>query len=124
MDAEIVFSALPSGLAKTVEPAFAGAGYQVFSNASAHRVDVDVPLLIPEVNADHVDLVYRQRKQRGWSGCIVTNCNCTSTGVTVSLKPLLDTFGLRRVFLVSLQAISGAGYPGSGRCGGTGWAVV
>lgn len=112
MDAEIVFSALPSALAKTVEPAFASAGYQVFSNASSYRMDVDVPLLIPEVNPDHIELVHQQRKRRNWSGCIVTNCNCTSTGVTVSLKPLLDTFGLRRVFLVSLQAISGAGYPG------------
>lgn len=112
MDAEIVFSALPSELAKAVEPTFASAGYQVFSNAAAHRVAADVPLLIPEVNSDHAGLVHQQRKRRGWSGCIVTNCNCTATGVTISLKPLLDTFGLRRVFLVSLQAISGAGYPG------------
>ena len=112
MDAEIVFSALPSELAKTVEPTFAAAGYQVFSNAAAHRMVADVPLLIPEVNPDHTALVEQQRKQRGWSGCIVTNCNCTATGVTVSLKPLLDAFGLRRVFAVSLQAISGAGYPG------------
>ena len=112
IDAEIVFSALPSELAQNLEPAFAAAGYQVFSNASAHRMAADVPLLIPEVNPDHAVLVERQREQRGWSGCIVTNCNCTATGVTVSLKPLLDAFGLRRVFAVSLQAISGAGYPG------------
>ena len=112
IDAEIVFSALPSELAQTVELDFAAAGHQVFSNASAHRMAVDVPLLIPEVNPDHIMLVEQQRQQRGWSGCIVTNCNCTATGVTVSLKPLLDSFGLQRVFVVSMQAISGAGYPG------------
>lgn len=112
LDAEVVFSALPAALAREVEPAFAQAGHNVFSNASAHRTWDDVPLMIPEVNADHAALVKVQRRKRGWSGCIVTNCNCTSTGFTVSLKPLLDAFGLQRVFAVSLQAASGAGYPG------------
>ena len=112
LDAEIVFSALPSKLAQELEPAFAHAGHQVFSNSSAHRMHEDVPLLIPEVNSDHVGLINTQRARRSWNGCIVTNCNCTSTGLTVSLKPLLDSFGLKRAFAVSLQAASGAGYPG------------
>ena len=72
----------------------------------------DVPLLIPEVNCGHADLVLVQRNRRGWNGSIVTNCYCTATGVTLSLKPLLDDFGLKRVFLTSMQALSGAGYPG------------
>lgn len=112
LDAEIVFSALPSDQAKELEPAFAKAGYQVFSNASAHRTWDDVPLIIPEVNADHANLIHAQRKKHGWSGCLVTSCNCTSTGLTVSLKPLFDAFGIKQVFVVSLQALSGAGYPG------------
>ena len=112
IDAEIVFSALPSKEAKQAEISFARAGHQVFSNASAHRMGEDVPLIIPEVNADHAELVNYQRQQRKWSGCLVTSCNCTSTGLTISLKPLLDAFGIQRVFAASLQALSGAGYPG------------
>lgn len=112
MDAEIVFSALPSEVAQSVEPDFAAAGYHVCSNAAAHRTESDVPVLVPEVNSDHTVLVDAQRNRRGWSGCIVTNCNCTASGVTISLKPLLDAFGLRRVFVVAMQSISGAGYPG------------
>ena len=112
LDADIVFSALPSGQAKEFEPSFAQAGHQVFSNASAHRTWDDVPLIIPEVNADHSKLVLAQREKRGWNGCIVTSCNCTSTWLTVSLKPLQDSFGIKKVFVVSLQALSGAGYPG------------
>ena len=72
----------------------------------------DVPLLIPEVNCGHADLVLVQRNRRGWNGSIVTNCNCTATDVSLSMKPLLDDFGLKRVFLTSMQALSGAGYPG------------
>ena len=112
LDAEILFSALPTDIANSVEVQLASAGYHVFSNASTHRMASDVPLLIPEVNSDHADLVLVQRNRRGWNGSIVTNCNCTATGVTLSLKPLLDDFGLKRVFLTSMQALSGAGYPG------------
>lgn len=112
LDAQVVFSALPSDEAKLLEPSFAAAGHYVFSNASAHRMWPDVPLMIPEVNYDHAPLVKVQQAQRGWPGFIVCNCNCTSTGLTVSLKPLLDTFGLSRMVVVSLQAASGAGYPG------------
>jgi len=71
-----------------------------------------VPLLLPEVNAPHIQLVRQQRQNRGWNGCILTNPNCTSTGLTVALKALDDSFGLKRAFVVSLQALSGAGYPG------------
>ncbi len=112
LSAKIVFSALPANLAKDLEPQFATAGFAVCSNASAFRREPDVPLLLPEVNADHIALIRRQRQVRGWSGCILTNPNCTSTGLTVALKALQDSFGLKRVFVVSLQALSGAGYPG------------
>ncbi len=111
-DARIVFSALPADLAKTIEPEFATAGFAVCSNASSYRREADVPLLLPEVNAEHVALVRHQRLERGWSGCILTNPNCTSTGLTVALKALQDAFGLKKAFVVSLQALSGAGYPG------------
>lgn len=112
MDARLVFSALPSKAAREVEPNFAQAGVLVCSNASAYRTEPDVPLLLPEVNPDHITLLEAQRARRGWSGGIVTNPNCTSTGATVTLKALQQAFGIRRVFAVSLQAVSGAGYPG------------
>ena len=112
VQAKIVFSALPADLAKDIEPQFAQAGFAVCSNASSYRRADDVPLLLPEVNADHIQLVKQQRKQRGWSGCITTNPNCTSTGLTVALKALDDSFGAKKVFAVSMQALSGAGYPG------------
>ena len=112
MNAKIVFSALPADLAKDLEPQFAQAGFAVCSNASSYRRADDVPLLLPEVNADHIQLVKQQRERRGWNGCITTNPNCTSTGLTVALKALDDSFGVKKVFVVSMQALSGAGYPG------------
>ncbi len=112
LPAHIVFSAIPSAVAREVEPQFAAAGYLVCSNASAYRNVDDVPLVIPEINADHLDLLQRQRTERGWSGLIVTSPNCTITGVTVALKPLDEAFGVRKVFMTSMQAVSGAGYPG------------
>jgi aspartate-semialdehyde dehydrogenase len=111
-NARIIFSALPADEAKILEPEFARAGFAVCSNASAFRREDDVPLLLPEVNAEHIQLVKFQREQKGWKGCILTNPNCTSTGLTVALKALDDAFGLDRAFVVSLQALSGAGYPG------------
>lgn len=108
----LVFSALPADIAKDVEPAFARAGVTVCSNASAYRRESDVPILLPEVNPDHLAVVASQRKRKGWSGCIVTNPNCTSTGLTIALKALQDAFGLSKLFVVSMQALSGAGYPG------------
>ena len=111
-DAALAFSALPADNARVAEPALAAAGYAVCSNASAYRMAPDVPLLIAEVNPDHTGLIAVQREQRGWPGFIVTNPNCTSTGMTIAFKALQDAFGLRRAMAVSLQAISGAGYPG------------
>lgn len=108
----LAFSALPASIAKEVEPQFARAGVKVCSNASAYRAEADVPILLPEINPDHTRLVEVQRLKRGWSGCIVTNPNCTSTGMTVALKALQDAFGLSVVFAISMQALSGAGYPG------------
>lgn len=110
--AVLVFSALPTEVAKQVEGDFARAGKLVCSNASAYRKEADVPILLPEVNAEHALLLERQRLQRGWTGGIVTNPNCTSTGMTVALKALQDRFGLKRIMAVTMQAISGAGYPG------------
>jgi aspartate-semialdehyde dehydrogenase len=112
MDAAICFSALPTEQAKELEPSFAKAGYFIASNASAHRMWPDVPLLIPEVNPDHTCLITAQQKNRGWSGFLTTNPNCTATGFTIALRPLLDSFGIKRIFVVSMQALSGAGYPG------------
>lgn len=112
IDATLAFSALPADHAREVEPSFAAAGYGVCSNASAFRAEPDVPLLVPEVNPDHIQLIETQRVRRGWSGFIVTNPNCTATGPVMALRPLHDLFGVRRVLAVSLQALSGAGYPG------------
>lgn len=107
-----VFSALPNEIAATAEPAFAQAGLLVFSNASYHRMVPDVPLLIPEVNAEHLLLLRVQQQQRGWRGGIVCNTNCTVSGPAITLRALRDAFGMRRVFAFSMQAASGAGYPG------------
>jgi aspartate-semialdehyde dehydrogenase len=108
----LAFSALPADIAADIEPAFAREGTLVCSNASAHRTAPDVPILLPEVNPDQADILPIQRRLRGWSGGIVTNSNCTSTGMTVVLKALFDAFGVKKVLAVSLQALSGAGYPG------------
>ena len=109
---KIVFSALPAEIAGEIELAFAHAGVAVFSNAKNHRMAPDVPLLIPEVNADHVAAIVQQRRQRGWSGSIVTNANCCATPLVMALKPLQAAFGVRKVLVTTMQAISGAGYPG------------
>lgn len=112
VDCPLVFSALPSQRALQLEPRFAQAGAFVCSNASAFRTEPDVPILLPEVNPGHIALLKGQQQRRGWSGAIVTNPNCTSTGFAVVLQALQATFGVRRALAVSLQAISGAGYPG------------
>ncbi len=112
VDADVVFSALPAELARELEPKFAGAGYPVFSNASAFRYEKDVPLVITEVNPDHMQMVELQKRSRGWKGFIVTNANCSTTHLTLALKPLHDAFGLDAVFVATMQAVSGAGYPG------------
>jgi aspartate-semialdehyde dehydrogenase len=113
IDCDVVFSALPGDQAGPVEEAFATAGYGVFSNASAHRRDPDVPLLIPEVNPDHLALVATQQARRNWEqGFIVTNPNCSAVMLTMALSPLHATFGLRSVLVSTMQGLSGAGYPG------------
>ena len=111
-DCQIVFSALPSETAGEIEEEFAAAGYVVCSNARNHRYDEDVPLLIPEVNPEHLKLIEVQKRKRGWSGCIVTNPNCSTTHMISALHPLHIRFGVRKVFVVTMQAVSGAGYPG------------
>ena len=112
-DCQIVFSALPGERAGEVEEAYAAAGYGVFSNASAHRQDADVPLLIPEVNPEHLALLETQRAGRAWQrGFIVTNPNCTAVMLTMALAPLHAAFGLRAVLVTTMQSLSGAGYPG------------
>ncbi|MBI4914055.1 MAG: aspartate-semialdehyde dehydrogenase [Acidobacteria bacterium] len=108
----VVFSALDTGPAKEMEPAFAKAGALVFSNASAFRMAETVPLLVPEVNGEHLGLVEAQRRHHGWKGAIVTNPNCTATVLVMALAPLHATFGIEAVMMTSMQAVSGAGYPG------------
>jgi aspartate-semialdehyde dehydrogenase len=113
LDCDFVFSALDSSVAGGAEEDFARAGYPVVSNSKNHRMDPDVPLLIPEVNAAHLEAIPAQQKNRGYDGgFIVTNPNCSTAGLVLVLKPLADAFGLERVFVVTLQAVSGAGYPG------------
>jgi len=109
---ELVFSALDAAVAGPVEEAFAAAGYAVLSNARNHRMDDDVPLLVPEVNPGHTALIAAQRKRRGWRGFIATNPNCSTATLVLALAPLERRFGLKAVVVTTLQAISGAGYPG------------
>jgi aspartate-semialdehyde dehydrogenase len=113
LDCDFVFSALDSSVAGPAEEDFARAGYPVVSNSKNHRMSPDVPLLIPEVNAAHLDAIPVQQKNRGYgSGFIVTNPNCSTAGLVLVLKPLADAFGLEKMFVVTMQAVSGAGYPG------------
>jgi aspartate-semialdehyde dehydrogenase len=115
-DVRLLFSALPGSPAGLVESELADAGFAVCSNASAHRMDTDVPLLIPDVNPEHSALIHGQKRKRlaqgKQPGYIVTNPNCTSTHLVCALKPLHDAFGLEGVNVVTMQALSGAGYPG------------
>ncbi|NOY12056.1 MAG: aspartate-semialdehyde dehydrogenase [Archaeoglobi archaeon] len=111
VDADIVFSALPSDVAREVEAKFAAEGFVVASNASAFRMEPDVPLVIPEVNPDHLGLIEVQKRNRGWDGFIVTNPNCTTIVLVITLKPLME-LGLKEVNVATMQALSGAGYPG------------
>lgn len=110
--APIVFSALDSAAAGDVEPAFAAAGRLVLSNAKNYRMAADVPLLIPEVNWPHAALLAGQRRSRGWTGALVTNANCSVTVAAMALAPLHAAFGVERVVAATMQAVSGAGYPG------------
>jgi len=107
----VVFSALDAKAADELEAQFAAAGHIVLSNARSFRMDPLVPLLIPEVNADHLDILEEQRRVKGWSGGIVTNPNCATVVLAMALAPLRQ-FGIRRVLVTTMQAVSGAGYPG------------
>ncbi len=109
-DVDLVFSSLPGDLAGPVEAEFA-AIYPVFSKASAHRMEKDVPLIIPEINPDHVELIKIQQRLRGWKGFISTDPNCSTIQMAITLKPLMQ-FDLRQVMVSTMQALSGAGYPG------------
>jgi aspartate-semialdehyde dehydrogenase len=109
---KVVFSAMDAAVAGPVEQEFAKAGALVLSNARNHRMEADVPLVIPEVNSDHLCLIDAQKANRGWKGAIVTNANCATTVAAVALAPLHDAFGVKKALIATLQAVSGAGYPG------------
>lgn len=111
LDCDLVFGALPSSIAGAVEDAFANAGFPVITNSSNHRMDPDVPLMIPEVNADHVAALQLQKRSHG-AGFIIANPNCSAIALAMALAPLHRAFGLRAVQVATMQAISGAGYPG------------
>jgi aspartate-semialdehyde dehydrogenase len=108
----IVFSGLDASVAGQIEDDFAKAGYVVLSNSKNHRLDEDVPLVIPEVNHDHLGLIPIQKKNRNSKGYIVTNANCTTMFLAMALGPIHKAFKIEKVFMVSMQAVSGAGYPG------------
>jgi aspartate-semialdehyde dehydrogenase len=112
LDSPVAFSALPGEVAEEIEQRLARAGHAVLSNSSTHRMEPDVPLIIAEVNADHAEAIETQKRNRGWSGYIVTNGNCSAIHLTLTLKPLCDAFGIDAVVVTTLQAVSGAGYPG------------
>ncbi|HLK51207.1 MAG TPA: aspartate-semialdehyde dehydrogenase [Bryobacteraceae bacterium] len=107
----LLFSSMDASVATEIEQAFAKAGHIVVSNSKNHRMDRDVPLLVPEINPNHLQLVPGQQRARGWKGQIVTNPNCSTIALTMGLAPLKQ-FGITRVVSTTLQAISGAGYPG------------
>jgi aspartate-semialdehyde dehydrogenase len=108
----IVFSALDADVAGPIEQAFAAAGAYVVTNTRTHRMDADVPLLIPEANLDHLALVDRQHEARGWPGAILANPNCSTAALVLALAPLHRAFGIAKLFVSTMQAVSGADYPG------------
>ena len=111
-DVELIFSSLPSEVGAAVEGSFCEAGYVVSSNSSNARSDDDIPLVVPEVNPDHLGLIERQRDERGWSGALVKNPNCSTVTMMPPLAALEQSFGVGRVTVATLQAVSGAGYSG------------
>jgi aspartate-semialdehyde dehydrogenase len=112
LESRVVFSGLDASVAGEVEEAFARAGYIVVSNSKNHRMDEDVPLLVPEINPEHLGLIKVQRERRNYSGAIVTNPNCSTIGLVMPLAPIDRAFGVKRVIVTTMQALSGAGYPG------------
>jgi aspartate-semialdehyde dehydrogenase len=109
---KVIFSSVDAPIARELEPLFANAGCAVISNSSAYRMAANVPLVIPEINAAHLHLVEEQPSRRDSGGYIVTNPNCSTIGLVMALKPLEERFGLEQIFVTTLQAVSGAGYPG------------
>jgi len=107
----LLFSAMDAGVATEIERAFAQAGHVIVSNSRNHRMEPDVPLLIPEINSDHLKIIPHQQRKRGWKGQITTNPNCSTMVLAMALAPL-KPFGITRVIAATMQAISGAGYPG------------
>ncbi len=112
LDVQVLFSALPTKKAREMEPVFAEAGYAVITNASAYRMAEHVPLLIPEINPDHTQVIATQQAKRNWSGFIVASPNCSTTSAVLPMKVFQDAFGLEAAIMTTMQAISGAGYPG------------
>jgi aspartate-semialdehyde dehydrogenase len=109
---KVIFAALDADIARELEPQFAAAGCAVISNSSAFRMEPSVPLVIPEVNGDHLALVENQSWRKKSGGYIVTNPNCSAIGLVMALKPIVDRFGIEAIFVSTMQAVSGAGYPG------------
>ncbi len=112
VSSDLVFSALDAATAQEAEPAFARAGRMVLTNAKSFRMDADVPLVIAEVNPSHLDVLAAQRRNRGWTGGIVANGNCSAIVATLPLAPIHQRFGITKLVIVTMQAVSGAGYPG------------
>jgi aspartate-semialdehyde dehydrogenase len=112
LECDLVFSSLPGDIAREAESSFAAAGYPVISNSSAFRMDADVPLLIPEVNPEHLSLLEVQKQNNASGGFIVTNPNCSTIMIALALAPLQARFGINSVIVTTMQALSGAGYPG------------
>jgi aspartate-semialdehyde dehydrogenase len=109
---KVIFAALDADIARELEPQFAAAGCAVISNSSAFRMEPSVPLVIPEVNGDHLALIENQTWRKKSGGYIVTNPNCSAIGLVMALKPIVDRFGIEAIFVSTMQAVSGAGYPG------------
>jgi aspartate-semialdehyde dehydrogenase len=109
---KIIFAALDAGIARELEPRFAEAGCAVVSNSSAYRMAPSVPLVIPEINAEHLHLIEEQPSRRSTGGYMVTNPNCSTIGLVMALKPIEERFGIEQILVTTMQAISGAGYPG------------
>ena len=109
---KVIFAALDAAIAREMEPKFAEAGCAVVSNSSAFRMAPNVPLVIPEVNAEHLHLIEEQPSRKESGGYMVTNPNCSTIGLVMALKPIEERFGIEQIFVTTMQAVSGAGYPG------------
>src|SRR3984885_2151891 len=109
---KIIFASVDAAIARELEPKFADAGCAVLSNSSAFRMAPSVPLVIPEINADHLHLIEEQPSRKSTGGYMVTNPNCSTIGLVMALKPIEERFGIEQIFVTTMQAVSGAGYPG------------